>query len=212
MAYANPYPPPECTHGAAQLANWVLRYGLLGNALSWGSNWAAHGGAISASPVVGSVACFQPGVDGAFAPYGHVGYVDAISGNVFRIDEENGPAGPGRLDERWCAASSGVRFLLEGTAPAPSPAPAPGPHVESFSVRVMPEAKPSVNVRALPAIPSQVLRQIYPGQGFNCVAWTYGPVETDLETHTPDRRWYELAGGGWVASALVDGNAVGSTP
>jgi len=204
------YPPGQCTYGASEVEPWVERYGNLGNALSWAVNWASHGGVLSNSPVVGSVACFQPGCDGALAPYGHVAAVIAVSGNTFTIDEMNGPAGPGRFDDRVCAVSSGVKFLLEGT-PSPVP-PAPGPHVVPFSVRVMPEAKPSVNVRALPVIPSAILREIYPGQAFNCVAWAYGPVETDLEEHTPDRRWYELAGGGWVASALVDGNAPGSTP
>lgn len=213
MSYPQIYPNGQCTYGAAELENWVLRYGNLGNAYAWAVNWASHGGVLSNSPVVGSVACFQPGCDGAEAPYGHVAAVIGVSGNTFTIDEMNGPAGPGRFDDRVCAVSSGVKFLLEGAAPAPTPAPpAPGPHVESFSVRVMPEAKPSVNVRALPTTASAVLREIYPGQAFNCVAWAYGPAITDLEVHTPDRRWYELAGGGWVASALVDGNAGGSTP
>jgi len=204
MTYGNIYPYGECTFGAAELANWVLRYGNLGNAKDWPVNWARHGGLISGYPVVGSIAGFQPGCDGAFAPFGHVGKVINVTGNTFTIDEMNGPAG---------RVSSGVKFLLEGAAPAPpAPVPLPGDHVEAFGIRVMPEARPCVNVRSLPVISNNVVREIYPNQGFNCMAWAYGPAEIDLEEHKPDRRWYELAGGGWVASALVDGNAPGSTP
>lgn len=207
---SNIYPAGQCTWGAANLEPFVLRYGNLGNALSWASNWASHGGAVSNTPVVGSVACFQPGCDGALAPYGHVAAVISVSGNTFVIDEMNGPAGLGRYDDRACAVSSGVRFLLDQAVPAP--APAPTPNVENFSVRVMAKATAGVNVRALPTTNSAVLRQVWPGQALNCVAWARGPVETDLELGTPDDRWYEVAGGGWVASALVDGNAPGSTP
>jgi len=140
-----------------------------------------------------------------------VGIVRQINANTFLIEEENGPAGPGHDDTRWCAMSSGVKFLLESASPTPTQ-PSPGPHVENFYVRVMKECTAGANIRALPTTNSGVLRTVKALTGLNCVAWTYGPAETDLETHKPDRRWYEVAGGGWVASALVVGNAPGSTP
>ncbi len=115
------YPSGQCTDECATECPWCVRYGNLGNALSWARNWAAHGGAISHVPVIGSIACFQPGIDGAFYPDGHVGIVRAINGGTFLIEEENGPAGPGHDDTRWCADSSGVTYLLEGATPAPAP-------------------------------------------------------------------------------------------
>ncbi len=77
----------------------------------------------------------------------------------------------------------------------------------------MKEATAGVHVRSHPLpYPNTLLRMIWPNQGFNAVAWARGATVTDLETHTPDDRWYELAGGGWVASAFMVGNAPGSTP
>jgi surface antigen/pimeloyl-ACP methyl ester carboxylesterase len=43
--------------------------------------------------------------------------------------------------------------------------------------------------------------------------WTYGDRVTDIALKTPDERWYyDARYGGWIASAIVDGNAPGSTP
>lgn len=209
------YPEGECTDGAVELEPWVERYGNLGNAKDWGGNWAKHGGAVSGSPQVNSIACFQPGCDGASASDGHVAKVISVNGNTFVIDEMNGPAGLGRFDDRTCAVSSGVKFLLESAAPPPvgGGGDVPGEHVEQFNVRVMRQCTKGANVRALPTTNAAVLRVLLAGQAVNCVAWAYGPAETDLELGKPDRRWYELAGHqGWVASALVDGNAPGSQP
>lgn len=47
----------------------------------------------------------------------------------------------------------------------------------------------------------------------NFDGWTYGERITDIALGTPDERWYRIAGTNqWIASALVDGNAPGSTP
>ncbi|NJL89432.1 MAG: S8 family serine peptidase [Coleofasciculaceae cyanobacterium SM2_1_6] len=43
--------------------------------------------------------------------------------------------------------------------------------------------------------------------------WTYGERIDDVMLGTPDERWYRIAGtNNWVASALINGNAPGSTP
>jgi murein DD-endopeptidase MepM/ murein hydrolase activator NlpD len=43
--------------------------------------------------------------------------------------------------------------------------------------------------------------------------WDYGTRVTDVWLGTPDERWYRIAGTNqWIASALVNGNAPGSTP
>ncbi|HLO87525.1 MAG TPA: S8 family serine peptidase [Nostocaceae cyanobacterium] len=55
------------------------------------------------------------------------------------------------------------------------------------------------------------------GLGYNARVdfdgWTYGERITDIVLGTPDERWYRIAGtNNWVASAIIDGNAPGSTP
>jgi len=43
--------------------------------------------------------------------------------------------------------------------------------------------------------------------------WTYGERINDIQLGTPDERWYRIAGtNNWIASAIVFGNASGSTP
>ena len=121
------YPAGQCTDYCANTETWVTRYGNLGNALSWANNWRNHGGTVNSTPSVNAVACFQPGCQGAFAD-GHVAVVRSVSGSNFEVSEENGPAGPGRVDNRACHVQSCVVFLVSGGAPAPAPKPpAPSP-------------------------------------------------------------------------------------
>lgn len=98
------------------------RFGNLGNARDWAGNWRSHGGYVTSKPALHDVACFQPNVDGADAVFGHVAVVVAISGVLFTVSEMNGPAGPGRTDDRVCRLASGVSFLAQNS-PAPPPAP-----------------------------------------------------------------------------------------
>lgn len=102
------------------------RFGNLGNARDWAGNWRSHGGYVTAKPALHDVACFQPNVDGADAVFGHVGVVVAISGVLFTVSEMNGPAGPGRTDDRVCRLASGVSFLRESAPLPPVPPITPG--------------------------------------------------------------------------------------
>ena len=99
-----------------------MRYGNLGNALDWAAHWRQHGGFVQMTPLVGTIACFQPGSDGADAVFGHVAVVIGVGGGKdFTISEMNGPKGPGRTDDRVCFDGPGVSFLREFIPQPPSP-------------------------------------------------------------------------------------------
>jgi surface antigen len=104
-----------------------MRYGNLGNALDWAAHWRSHGGFVTSRPGITDVACFQPFTDGADAVYGHVAVVTAISGVFFTVSEMNGPAGPGRTDDRVCRLASGVSFLAQFAPTPPIPLSPGGP-------------------------------------------------------------------------------------
>jgi nucleoid-associated protein YgaU len=71
------------------------------------------------------------------------------------------------------------------------------------------------NVRKEPSINAQVVstRAFNPNEKIRFTKWTYGDRVTDIELGTPDERWYyDAEKGGWIASAIVRGNAPGSSP
>jgi hypothetical protein len=122
--YPNIYDFGQCTWGAANLENWVLRYGNLGNALDWAANWRAKGGFVQMTPAVNTIACFQPGSNEADAVFGHVAAVITLGGGkAFTVDEMNGPAGPGHYDDRVCFNDPGVSFLVQSAPTPPPPIP-----------------------------------------------------------------------------------------
>lgn len=80
----------------------------------------------------------------------------------------------------------------------------------NFTVKVI---NWTVNVRSGPGTNYRVVRQIRPTTTVYCDGWTYGTVIKDAWTGKPDARWYKIKGKNqWVASAVVYGNAPGSTP
>jgi surface antigen len=81
----------------------------------------------------------------------------------------------------------------------------------SFTGRVM--ATAGANVRSGPGTSfSRVGSRAY-NSSITFDGWTYGERITDIALGTPDERWYRIAGTNqWIASAIIDGNAPGSTP
>jgi hypothetical protein len=74
-------------------------------------------------------------------------------------------------------------------------------------------ASTGVNIRSGPSLSASIVRRSQPNEAFNFGAWTYGDVVNDIWTNQADARWYKLSGqDAWVASAVVAGNAPGSTP
>ena len=113
-------PVGQCTWYCAEVDPWCMRYGNLGNALDWAANWRSRGGWVQMTPMVGTIACFQPGSNAADAVFGHVAVVIEVTGNLFRVSEMNGPSGPGHTDDRGCTNNPGVSYLVE-TTPSEEP-------------------------------------------------------------------------------------------
>jgi len=69
------------------------------------------------------------------------------------------------------------------------------------------------NVRSGPSTSYSIVRQIPPCTRVYFDGYTYGQCINDLWLNTPDYRWYKVAGRNeWIASAVVYGNAPGSSP
>ena len=208
------YPAGQCTDWCATDAPWCNEFGNLGNAKDWAANWRSHGGHVDALPRVGDIACFQPGIDGADFPYGHVAVVVSVGGNTFTVSEMNGPAGPGHVDQRVCALVAGVEFLAPpgSTPPAPAPAPpATGTIWVNFAGTVDVD---KANVRGGPGF-FEILRSVPRGTVLEFDGYAYGPAVLDAVTGGLDHRWFHIArvsGYGWIASALVNGNPPNSHP
>jgi len=120
----NPFPAGQCTWGADNLAHIFMAtdpsaypaghnfIDVSGNALSWANSAAANGWTVVGTPHLDSIVVFQPGVQGAEAPYGHVAWVTAVYSNgTFQIEEMNATAGA-NYDFRTVATASGESFIL----------------------------------------------------------------------------------------------------
>ena len=73
----------------------------------------------------------------------------------------------------------------------------------------------SVNVRSGPSLSEPVVATLPGNQTFRFDGWAHGDTVMDagFNPPRPDARWYKLEGQNrWVASAVVAGNAPGSTP
>jgi murein DD-endopeptidase MepM/ murein hydrolase activator NlpD len=71
------------------------------------------------------------------------------------------------------------------------------------------------NVRSGRSISSDLVKKLPANQTFYFDAWGYGDevMDTGYNPPRPDRRWYKLQGeNGWVASAVLIGNAPNSSP
>lgn len=116
----------ECT----DYCNEFLLSPLGGNASTWVNEAEGRHWPISETPVVGSIACYQPGQDGAEWT-GHVAWVIAVNGDVYTVSEMNrtgkspnevivgggSEGGPGIVDTRQITFVQGVgRFIVPPTS------------------------------------------------------------------------------------------------
>jgi surface antigen len=159
---ANPY-----THGGCTFWAWANRTDLpgnLGNARNWAANAARAGFPVDGRPEVGAIAVYQPGVYGAFAPYGHVAVVTQVAGSRILISEASyNPRFPDYGDHeiyhRWTGIVQ-VQFIHRKTAPVTPPTTPPSPPA-STTAPPPPTASPQFTNRLLnpgfesvPGIPS----------------------------------------------------------
>ena len=112
----NYYPGGQCTWYAEQEAAqytglWLKSFG---NAMNWAGNAAASGWAVGATPRIGSVIVFQPGVDGA-GGVGHVAFVTNYYPSTGRVViSEMNFTGLGQVDTRTITNGSnnpGIRYI-----------------------------------------------------------------------------------------------------
>ncbi|GAB4199014.1 MAG: hypothetical protein Fur006_49350 [Coleofasciculaceae cyanobacterium] len=110
---------------------------------------------------------------------------------------------------------SSVPFLFDGT-PVTGNQPIQTPNssevwLTEFDGWTM--ATIGANVRSGPGTNYQDLDTLPYGTPLEFDAWTYGETITDIALGTPDARWYRIKGtNDWISSAIVNGNAPGSTP
>jgi surface antigen len=98
-----------------------------------------------------------------------------------------------------------------------------GVNVKTASIEMMPAVaqitvsfsgkahRDGVNIRSAPSTSSSIVGRLQPNEQVNFDAWTYGDIVNDVWTGQPDARWYRVPGKGWVASAVIAGNAPDST-
>ncbi|WP_155287808.1 CHAP domain-containing protein [Lacticaseibacillus zhaodongensis] len=99
-ASGNTYPWGQCTWYAKQRSGWAGNG--WGNGGQWGASAAAQGFQVDHTPAAGALVSFAPGqnVGGwtADGSYGHVAYVESVSGNTITISQGgmgfSNPAGP----------------------------------------------------------------------------------------------------------------------
>jgi murein DD-endopeptidase MepM/ murein hydrolase activator NlpD len=69
------------------------------------------------------------------------------------------------------------------------------------------------NIRSATSLSASIVRRAQSEERLNFDGWTYGERVRDEASGQLDARWYRLSGQNlWVASAVVNGNAPGSTP
>lgn len=96
----NSYPWGQCTWYAKQRSGWAGNG--WGNGGQWGASAAAQGFQVDHKPAAGAIVSFAPGQDvggwKADAAYGHVAYVESVSGDSITISQGgmgfSNPAGP----------------------------------------------------------------------------------------------------------------------
>lgn len=79
----NPFPKGECTQYASERYHTLTGFYVPwnGDAWQWSSNATQDGWTVSSTPLVPSIICLQPGIQGADSKLGHVGVVEALNSN-----------------------------------------------------------------------------------------------------------------------------------
>jgi surface antigen len=122
---SNPFPPGQCTWYADKMFHLWNIYGSYvgwgGDARYWAHNAAAVGWRVGTTPRVGSIAVFQPGVDGAGSA-GHVAWVRQFYPNLnsVLVSEMNFPR-LGVEDYRLISpgSRSGLQYIYVNAAKIP---------------------------------------------------------------------------------------------
>ncbi len=141
----NPYfDPTQCVYRAWELAvqaGYTLPY--FGNAAEWrqGAIDAGYDVVDSIDPSVAvSVAVWGSGVGGA-SYYGHVGWVVAVEGDQFLVQDRNWI--PASDDERWVTWQPGIAFIRLGSPAAAEASPTPAAPTPTAAATAVPTPTPT---------------------------------------------------------------------
>lgn len=79
----NPFPKGECTYYASERYHTLTGFYVpwTGDAWQWSASATQDGWTVSSTPIVPSIICLQPGVQGADSKLGHVAVVEALNSN-----------------------------------------------------------------------------------------------------------------------------------
>lgn len=176
----------------------------------------------NSEPKVNDLVIMQPNFPGSDRTFGHIGYVRSTSvrdGKTFltvrSANQSNQNDSKARFTEFNCANVTDIAF---GTAVNGNQ------NIAFYRKDAVAEdivfvnftgvsASGGVNVRSGRGTNFSLVRSIGGNQRISFDAWGFGQSVNDLWTGKPDQRWYRIAGTNtWVASAVVIGNAPGSSP
>jgi surface antigen len=198
------------------------RFGLPGDfpdAGNWNDGYLQRNGFVQVNPQAGAIAVLERSFPGSDPTYGHVAIVESISpdGRV-QLRGANQSVGGSIFGEAGCTdvritsfatpvnGNPNISFWKRGSGGSTTG----NIHTVNFSATAAPSG---VNIRSAPSTSASLVGRFAPNQRINFDAWTYGDTVPDFWINTPDARWYRVAGtNNWVASAVVSGNAPGSTP
>lgn len=193
------------------------RFGLSGypDAGDWDNGYLQSRGFVRVGAQPGAIVVMERSFPGSNTSAGHIGIVESIFPDG-RISVRGGhqTVGNALFNEAGC---SNVRITTFLTPAINNPNVSfwvrgnnPNIRLVNFSALAAPEG---VNIRSGTSTNAPIVGRATPNQRLNFDAWTYGDSVADRWINTPDARWYRIAGtNNWVASALVNGNAPGSSP
>lgn len=181
------------------------------NANKWGARAAALGYAVNQTPAPGAVAWSNAGA------FGHVAYVESVSGASVRIEEYN-HYGNGTYDSRTVPASyfTGYIHFRDESASAPSPPPVTTPPSPAPETHPAPEGPPPAAPPLVPPAPVTYSEQETPNHPVNTfqnphnAAGEGTPIESGMWVQVtckvydptiisvnPDGYWYRIASSPW---------------
>lgn len=123
----------QCTWGANQWYHDATGYWVPwgANAKDYANQARVYGWSVSSSPVVPSIICFQPGVQGANSTYGHVAFAHTLIGKNGVVDRNlNYGPNPSVPTDLTHYSGTGVSFIY-ATAPNGKPVASSGARLSS---------------------------------------------------------------------------------
>jgi len=206
------YPYGECTSFAAWRITHTLGASIpagFHDASSWSGAARAAGLTVSPDPTPGSIAVFQPGVDGAFG-FGHVAYVLSATSSSVTVEDYNW-VGPHRYGTHTVARTAGLDFIHFGapqaSAPVSTPAPPSTPASSSHRFAVYGTCPAGGCVLLTRAGPTSsgagVTGQLHEHDAVDIACQTRGETVAQSGWGTSSV-WDQLANGSWVSDLYVN--------